>query len=147
MVELELVLKNSSRFDIIHFHIDYLHFLLSRRQAIPHLTTLHGRLDLPDLEPLYREFTEMPVISISDAQRQPLPWLNWQGTVYHGIPENLYRFHETPGIYLAFLGRISPEKCVDRAIALAKGIGTELKIAAKVDAVDRRVSSIQCIEQ
>ena len=89
MVELELVLKNSSRFDIIHFHIDYLHFPLSRRQAIPHLTTLHGRLDLPDLEPLYREFTEMPVISISDAQRQPLPWLNWQGTVYHGIPENL----------------------------------------------------------
>jgi hypothetical protein len=93
-VELELVLKNSSRFDIIHFHIDYLHFPLSRRQAVPYLTTLHGRLDIPDLVPLYQEFAEVPVISISNAQRQPLPWLNWQGTVYHGLPEDLYRFHE-----------------------------------------------------
>jgi glycosyltransferase involved in cell wall biosynthesis len=137
IVELELVVKHSSRFDIIHFHIDYLHFPLSRRQAVPHLTTLHGRLDIPDLVPLYQEFTEMPVISISNAQRQPLSWLNWQGTVYHGLPEDLYQFHETPGTYLAFLGRISPEKRVDRAIAIAKGIGMEIKIAAKVDAVDR----------
>jgi glycosyltransferase involved in cell wall biosynthesis len=137
IVELELVLKHSSRFDIIHFHIDYLHFPLSRRQAVPHLTTLHGRLDILDLVPLYQEFTEMPVISISNAQRQPLSWLNWQGTVYHGLPEDLYQFHETPGTYLAFLGRISPEKRVDRAIAIAKGIGMEIKIAAKVDAVDR----------
>jgi glycosyltransferase involved in cell wall biosynthesis len=137
IVELELVLKSSSRFDIIHFHIDYLHFPLSRRQATPHLTTLHGRLDIPDLVPLYQEFAEVPVISISDAQRQPLSWLNWQGTVYHGLPEDLYRFHETPGTYLAFLGRISPEKRVDRAVEIAKGIGMELKIAAKVDAVDR----------
>jgi glycosyltransferase involved in cell wall biosynthesis len=137
IVELELVMKHSSRFDIIHFHIDYLHFPLSRRQAVPHLTTLHGRLDIPDLVPLYQEFTEMPVISISNAQRQPLSWLNWQGTVYHGLPEDLYQFHETPGTYLAFLGRISPEKRVDRAIAIAKGIGMEIKIAAKVDAVDR----------
>jgi glycosyltransferase involved in cell wall biosynthesis len=136
IVELELVVKHSSRFDIIHFHIDYLHFPLSRRQAVPHLTTLHGRLDIPDLVPLYQEFTEMPVISISNAQRQPLSWLNWQGTVYHGLPEDLYQFHETSGTYLAFLGRISPEKRVDRAIAIAKGIGMEIKIAAKVDAVD-----------
>jgi glycosyltransferase involved in cell wall biosynthesis len=137
IMELELVLKHSSRFDIIHFHIDYLHFPLSRRHATPHLTTLHGRLDIPDLVPLYQEFTEVPVISISNAQRQPLPWLNWQGTVYHGLPEDLYRFHETPGTYLAFLGRISPEKRVDRAIAIAKSIGMPIKIAAKVDAVDR----------
>jgi glycosyltransferase involved in cell wall biosynthesis len=137
IMELELVLKHSSRFDIIHFHIDYLHFPLSRRHATPHLTTLHGRLDIPDLVPLYQEFTEVPVISISNAQRQPLPWLNWQGTVYHGLPEDLYRFHETPGTYLAFLGRISPEKRVDRAIAIAKNIGMPIKIAAKVDAVDR----------
>ena len=137
ILELELVLKHSSRFDIIHFHTDYLHFPLARRQAVPHLTTLHGRLDIPDLVPLYQEFTEVPVISISNAQRQPLPWLNWQGTVYHGLPEDLYRFHKTPGTYLAFLGRISPEKRVDRAIEIAKGIGMEIKIAAKVDAVDR----------
>jgi glycosyltransferase involved in cell wall biosynthesis len=137
IMELELVQKHSSRFDIIHFHIDYLHFPLSRRHATPHLTTLHGRLDIPDLVPLYQEFTEAPVISISNAQRQPLPWLNWQGTVYHGLPEDLYRFHETPGTYLAFLGRISPEKRVDRAIAIAKSIGMPIKIAAKVDAVDR----------
>jgi glycosyltransferase involved in cell wall biosynthesis len=137
IVELELVLKHSSRFDIIHFHTEYLHFPLSRRQAMLHLTTLHGRLDIPDLVPLYQEFTEVPVISISDAQRQPLPWLNWQGTVYHGLPEDLYRFHEAPGTYLAFLGRISPEKRVDRALEIAKRIGMEIRIAAKVDAVDR----------
>ena len=137
IVEVELVLKHSSRFDIIHFHIDYLHFSLLRRQTVPYLTTLHGRLDIPDLVPLYQEFTEVPVSSISDAQREPLPWLNWQGTVYHGLPEDLYRFHETPGTYLAFLGRISPEKRVDRAIEIAKRIGMELKIAAKVDPVDR----------
>jgi glycosyltransferase involved in cell wall biosynthesis len=137
IVQLELVLKSSNRFDIIHFHTDYLHFPLSRREAIPHLTTLHGRLDIPDLVPLYQEFTEVPVISISNAQRQPLPWLNWQGTVYNALPEDLYRFRETPGTYLAFLGRISPEKRVDRAIAIAKGIGLKIKVAAKVDAVDR----------
>ena len=91
IVEVELVLKHSSRFDIIHFHIDYLHFSLLRRQTVPYLTTLHGRLDIPDLVPLYQEFTEVPVSSISDAQREPLPWLNWQGTVYHGLPEDLYR--------------------------------------------------------
>jgi glycosyltransferase involved in cell wall biosynthesis len=137
MLELELVFKDPTRFDIIHFHISYLHFPLLRRQPTPHLTTLHGRLDLPDLVPLYREFNEVPVVSISYAQRQPLPWLNWQGNVYHGLPEDQYRFCETPGQYLAFLGRISPEKRIDRAIEIAKRVGIEIKIAAKVDEVDR----------
>jgi glycosyltransferase involved in cell wall biosynthesis len=94
-------------------------------------------LDIPDLVPLYKEFRDMPVISISDAQREPLPWINWQGTVYHGLPGDLYTFQEEPGKYLAFLGRISPEKRVDRAIQIAKKVGMEIKIAAKVDATDR----------
>jgi glycosyltransferase involved in cell wall biosynthesis len=137
ILQLELVLQNATRFDIIHFHIDYLPFPLSRRQSTPHLTTLHGRLDLPDLVPLFQEFSEVPVVSISNAQRAPLPWINWQGTVYHGLPENLYRFHETPGKYLAFLGRIAPEKRLDRAIEIAKRVGMEIKISAKIDASDR----------
>lgn len=98
---------------------------------------MHGRLDIPDLLPLYEEFREMPVVSISNAQREPLPWLNWQATVYHGLPENLYTYREEPGKYLAFLGRISREKRVDRAIEIAKRVGMALKIAAKVDAVDQ----------
>ena len=134
---LELVAKEARSFDVIHFHCDYLHFPLSRRLGIPHVTTLHGRLDLPDLVPLYREFREVPVVSISNAQREPLAWINWQATVYHGLPEDLYRFRDEPGTYLAFLGRISPEKRVDRAIEIARRIGMPLKIAAKVDAVDR----------
>jgi len=137
MVLLEQVFEAINRFDIIHFHIDYLHFALSRRYGIPHVTTLHGRLDLPELVPLYREFREMPVISISNAQREPLPWLNWLGTVHHGVPEELYPFRDAPGKYLAFLGRISIEKRVDHAVEIAKRTGMKLKIAAKVDAPDR----------
>jgi glycosyltransferase involved in cell wall biosynthesis len=137
MLMVEQVFQQSNRFDVIHWHIDYLHFQVSRRQSTPHVTTLHGRLDLPDLVPLYQEFSDMPVVSISDAQRAPLPWLNWQGTVYHGLPEELYTFQPEPGRYLAFLGRIAPEKRVDRAIAIAQRLGMELKIAAKVDPVDR----------
>jgi glycosyltransferase involved in cell wall biosynthesis len=124
-------------FDIIHFHVDYLHFPLSRREAVTHVTTLHGRLDIPDLVPLYQEFREMPVISISNGQREPLPWANWQATVYHGLPADIYRFHPEPGSYLAFLGRISPEKRVDRAIEIAKQVEKPLKIAAKIDRVDQ----------
>ena len=134
---LELVFKEIGRFDLIHWHVDYLHFPLSRRQLTPHVTTLHGRLDIPELVPLYQEFRDVPVISISNAQREPLPWLNWQDTVYHGLPEDLYTFHPEPGKYLAFLGRISPEKRVDRSIAIAQRLGMEIKIAAKVDPVDR----------
>jgi glycosyltransferase involved in cell wall biosynthesis len=134
---LEQVFKDPSRFDIIHFHIDYLHFPWSRRMNIPHVTTLHGRLDIPDLVPLYQEFREMPVVSISNDQRAPLPWLNWQGTVYHGLPADLLTFHELPERYLAFLGRISPEKGVEQAIQIARQSGMALRIAAKVDPVDQ----------
>jgi glycosyltransferase involved in cell wall biosynthesis len=134
---LEKVRQLSAHFDIIHFHCDYLHFPVSRRRRCNHITTLHGRLDLPDLVPIYREFREVPLVSISDAQRAPLPWANWQATVYHGMPRDLHTFRERPGTYLAFLGRIAPEKRVDRAIALAQRVGMPLKIAAKVDRADR----------
>ena len=136
-VMLERVFQRADEFDMIHFHTDYLHFPLSRRDAITQVTTLHGRLDIPDLVPLFQEFREMPVISISNGQREPLPWANWQATVYHGLPRDLYRFQPGAGRYLAFLGRISPEKRVDRAIEIAKRVGMPLKIAAKVDRVDK----------
>jgi len=137
-LQLEQVFHLANSFDVIHFHIDYLHFPLSRRRGIPNVTTLHGRLDIADLVPLYREFTDMAVVSISNAQRNPLPWLNWQGTVHHGIPVDLYECKKDQGSYLAFLGRISPEKRVDRAIEIAKSANMKLKIAAKIDAVDRQ---------
>src|SRR5215813_11875894 len=137
IVLLEQVFRQASAFDLIHFHIDYLHFPLSVRQHIPTVTTLHGRLDIPDLVPLYQMFPSMPMVSISDVQRAPLPWVNWLGTVYHGLPEHLYTFREAPGTYLAFLGRITPEKGVEQAIAIAQQAGIPLKIAAKVDRVDR----------
>src|SRR2546421_1659473 len=136
-VMLERLFQRAAEFDIIHFHIDYLHFPLSRRELITHVTTLHGRLDVPDLVPLYQEFHDMSVISISNGQREPLPWANWQATVYHGLPVEMYRFREKPGNYLAFLGRVSPEKPVDRAIEIARLVGMPLKIAAKVDPVDK----------
>jgi glycosyltransferase involved in cell wall biosynthesis len=136
-LQLEKVFQQANSFDVIHFHVDYLHFPFSRRHPIPHVTTLHGRLDSPELIPLYREFAEAPVVSISDAQRTPLPWANWQATVYHGIPRNLYKLKKGEGNYLAFLGRTSPEKRVDRAIEIAKRANMKLKIAAKVDLVDR----------
>jgi glycosyltransferase involved in cell wall biosynthesis len=98
---------------------------------------MHGRLDIPDLVPLYQEFKDMPLVSISESQRKPLPWANWQGTVYHGLPKNLHRFRPEPGKYLAFLGRISPEKRVDRAIEIATQAGIPIKIAAKVDTADK----------
>jgi len=137
VVLMERVLQQKEEFDLIHFHIDYLHFPLSRREHYAHVTTLHGRLDVPDLVPLYEVYDDMPVVSISDAQRDPLPNLNWQGTVHHGLPRDHYRFNRKPGKYLAFLGRTSPEKGLDRAIEIAKAAGMPLKIAAKVDKVDQ----------
>ena len=134
---IEKVLNERDSFDLIHFHIDYLHFPVSRHEQLPQVTTLHGRLDLPDLVPLYRQFSEMPVISISDSQRTPLPWIHWQGTVHHGLPEDSLRPRTKQGQYLAFLGRTSPEKGVDQAIAIAKQSGMPLKIAAKVDRADQ----------
>ena len=134
---LESVAARQNEFDIMHFHIDYLHFPLTRALNWTTLTTLHGRLDINDLVPVYQEFRELPVSSISNAQRKPLPWLNWQGTVYHGLPDNQYEFSPKADGYLAFLGRTSPEKGLDRAIAIAQRVGLPLKIGAKVDAVDR----------
>jgi glycosyltransferase involved in cell wall biosynthesis len=115
VVMLDQVFQHAHEFDVIHFHIDYLHFPFMRRLSVPHVTTLHGRLDMPDLAPLYEQFRDMPVISISNAQRKPLPWANWRETIYHGLPKDLFRFHPSSGDYLAFLGRISPEKRADRA--------------------------------
>lgn len=137
LLMLERVFRMASRFDIIHFHTDYFHYSASRRSGLAHVTTLHGRLDIPDLVPLYREYSEMPVISISDSQRAPLPWLNWRGTVHHGLPADLLPFNPRGGDYLAFLGRISPEKGLNTAIAIARESGVNLKIAAKVDKADR----------
>jgi glycosyltransferase involved in cell wall biosynthesis len=137
LILLERVFEQASDFDVIHFHCDYLHFPWSRRHCCRHVTTLHGRLDIPDLQFVYREFAGVPIVSISDAQRRPLAWANWQATVYHGLPPNLYRFHERSGDYLAFLGRVSPEKRVDRAIRIARRVGMPLKIAAKIDTANR----------
>jgi glycosyltransferase involved in cell wall biosynthesis len=137
VLALEAAIGEADDFDVIHFHEDCLHLPWTRRVRCATVTTMHGRLDLPDLVPLYREYTDVPLVSISDAQREPMPWANWRATVYHGLPDDLYRFHPEPGGYLAFLGRICPEKRVDRAIAIAQGAGIELKIAAKVDAVDK----------
>lgn len=134
---LQSVIDEKDYFDLIHFHIDYLHFPLSRREQLVQVSTLHGRLDIPDLVPLYQTFPDMPVISISDAQRKPIPWANWQGTVHHGLPENDLRFHAGPGKYLAFLGRTSPEKGLAESIEIAKRASMPLKIAAKIDRADK----------
>jgi glycosyltransferase involved in cell wall biosynthesis len=135
---LEHVVQQADEFDVIHWHCDYLHFPLSRRLGVPQLTTLHGRLDLPDLQPIYSEFVDMPVVSISNAQRTPLPQARWLGTVHHGLPHELHAPRLSAGSYLAFLGRISPEKRVDRAISIATTLGMPIKIAAKIDKADRQ---------
>ncbi|MFA5039225.1 MAG: glycosyltransferase family 4 protein [Candidatus Omnitrophota bacterium] len=134
----EQVFQAAGQFDIIHSHIDYLPYPLLRRMKRPHLTTLHGRLDIPNLQNIYKEFSEIPLVSISDFQRTPIERANWRATIYHGLPSDLYDYREGEGGYLAFLGRISPEKRVDAAIEIAKRTGIKLKIAAKVDNVDRQ---------
>jgi glycosyltransferase involved in cell wall biosynthesis len=137
IVMLERVRRAADKFDVLHFHIDYLHFPLFRSMADRTLTTLHGRQDLDDLLPLYMEFDDMPLVSISQAQRAPLPVARWAGTVHHGVPTTLYRLHERPGSYLAFLGRFSPEKQPDHAIRIAIRAGIPIKLAAKVDKADQ----------
>jgi glycosyltransferase involved in cell wall biosynthesis len=136
-LQLETVARRAHQFDVIHCHLDYFGFPLLRRLGTPSVTTLHGRLDLPELPPLYRLYGDMPVVSISDSQREPLPEANFVATVLHGLPENLLRRGEGRGGYLAFLGRISPEKAPDAAIRIAQRAGIPLKIAAKVDRVDQ----------
>jgi glycosyltransferase involved in cell wall biosynthesis len=134
---MEMVLARLQEFDVVHFHTDSWHLPFARRAPVPCLTTMHGRLDLPELAPLFWEFREHPLISISDAQRAPLAWANWMATVYHGLPADLLPFRPGPGQYLAFTGRISPEKRADVAIEVALRLGIELRIAAKVDDADR----------
>ncbi|HSN22513.1 MAG TPA: glycosyltransferase family 4 protein, partial [Usitatibacter sp.] len=121
---------------VVHFHLDYLHFPVVRLAALRSLTTLHGRLDIPDLAPLFRRYADMRLASISDAQRRPLPWASWLGTVHHGLPRDLLPSGDGRGGYLAFLGRISPEKRPDRAIRIARRLGMRLLIAAKIEKVD-----------
>jgi glycosyltransferase involved in cell wall biosynthesis len=128
----EWVLQQAERFDIVHFHIGHMHFPIVRRLRTPHVTTQHGRLDLPELAALYREFADIPLISISQSQRCPVADANWIATIPHGLPDT-FQPRMDGGSYFAFLGRICPEKRVDRAIAIATSVGVPLKIAAKVD--------------
>jgi glycosyltransferase involved in cell wall biosynthesis len=131
------VRRRADQFDVIHFHTDMIHFPFFDTQARRTVTTLHGRLDLKDLAGVYQRWPQFPLVSISDDQRRPLPFANWAATVQHGVAAELYAFSPQSQGYLAFLGRISPEKRPDRAIAIAKATGRPLKIAAKVDAADR----------
>lgn len=134
---LDKVAEMADEFDLIHFHIDALHYPLMRYLNTPYITTLHNRLDLPHLAPLYHTFNHVPVVSISNHQRTPLPFANWQATVYNGVPLTLYHFHSSPGNYLAFLGRMSSDKGIEQSIEIAVKSGMELRIAAKIDPVDQ----------
>ena len=135
---MELVRQRADEFDVLHFHSDYYPLSLFSRQRTPFVTTLHGRLDLPEFKMIYEMFPDAPFVSISDSQRAPIQGLNWVRTVLHGIPENLLTPRPAKQGYFAFLGRISPEKGVDRAIRIAEAAGVTLKIAAKIDAVDKK---------
>ncbi|HTK14043.1 MAG TPA: glycosyltransferase family 4 protein [Xanthobacteraceae bacterium] len=136
MTMIEHVCRRATDFDVLHFHLDYYPFSLMVRQHTPFVTTLHGRLDLPEHQPAFETFSDVPVVSISNSQRRPIHKAGWVGTVYHGLPQNSLLPQRKVPSYLAFLGRISPEKRVDRAIYIAERCGLPLKIAAKVDQVD-----------
>ena len=131
------VMRRAHEFDVLHFHIELLHFPCFRQLASRTVTTLHGRLDLPDHPPFYRTFPQYPLVSISNAQRRPMPPVTWLATIPHGLLPDQLRFNAKPDDYFAFLGRISPEKGPDRAIRIAQAAGVKLKIAAKVDKADR----------
>ena len=133
----ELVFREARKFDVIHFHCDYVHFPLLRRNSIPAVTTLHGRVNPYDMAGFFHEYSEAALVSISDDQRRPLLGANWQGTVYHGLPLHLHTFRQEAGEYLLFVGRISPEKRLDRAIEIARRTGRQLKVAAKIYDEDR----------
>lgn len=135
---MELVFQDVTRFDVIHFHCDYLHFPLVRRHKPASVTTLHGMVHPHDVQALFAEYRDVPLVSVSDNQRRPLPDSNWAGTVYHGLPRDAFAFHGAPGTYLAYLGRMSPEKRVDRAIDIARLAGVPLKIAAKIYPEERQ---------
>jgi glycosyltransferase involved in cell wall biosynthesis len=137
IIMMDQVAARQDNFDVLHFHIDFFHYPLFRRLAHKTLTTLHGRQDLPELPDIYRAFPHMPLVSISNHQRKPVPPVNWRGTVYHGMPENLLKEGKGEGGYLAFLGRICREKGVLPAIEIARRTGLPLKVAAKVDPADR----------
>jgi glycosyltransferase involved in cell wall biosynthesis len=134
---MQQVAKRSHEFDVLHFHTDYFHFPTFEWCAEKTLTTLHGRLDAPSMTDILRAFSAMPLVSISDAQRLPVPWANWKKTIHHGLPADTYALGSGTEGYLAFVGRISPEKGPDRAIAIAKGAGVPIKLAAKIDPADR----------
>ncbi len=136
MMMIEQVYQRSDEFDLMHFHLDYFPFSLMSRQSTPFVTTLHGRLDLPEHHPAFATFSDIPVVSISNAQRRPIPKANWVATVHHGLPAGALQPQPIPPSYLAFLGRISPEKGADRAIRISQRCGIPLKIAAKVDRAD-----------
>ena len=136
IVMLETIARRAETFDVVHVHVDYLAYPILQRTVVPFLATLHGRLDVRELQSLYAMFCDVPVVSISDSQRAPLPQPNYVGTIYHGIPERLLHLGSGTGGYLVFLGRISPEKAPDAAIRIAAKAGMKLKIAAKVDKVD-----------
>jgi glycosyltransferase involved in cell wall biosynthesis len=131
------VMRRAHEFDVVHFHIEFFHYPFAPQFGSRMVTTMHGRLDLPDLYPFYRAFPELPLISISDAQRGPMPAVNWLATIPHGLPRNLLTYRARPEGHFAFLGRISREKRVDRAIRIARELGVKLKIAAKVDKADK----------
>jgi glycosyltransferase involved in cell wall biosynthesis len=137
MVLMNKVLRDADDFDVLHFHTDYLHFPTFANGTHPIVTTMHGRQDLPDLAPVYREFAGTPLVSISDDQRRPVSFASWTKTIYHGLPKDLLPFGTGEGGYLAFVGRTSPEKGLDRAIEIARKAGIKLKIAAKVDKADK----------
>ena len=136
IVQLKEVVEMAGEFDLIHFHTDYLNFLFEDQLKTPHLTTLHGKLTIPELQAVYNKFSGQPVVSISNHQRLPLPQANFVATIHHGLPEDLFRQGNGDGNYLAFIGRISPEKRCDRAIEIAIATNTPIKIAAKIDKVD-----------